>query len=287
MNTEIFYQQIEQAKTNMNRPVSSLKVGDFVLLDTCELKNERFAEILHNMYKWYIYHNRLSMIESITYCTDSELFENKFKFAKGGCRSDVFENDEDYKNCPDNEQYKYYYTLVTLVITDTGKYAFCDAEGYNYPRYLLFWPDWKVVFEKELNEEIARCEEFRQKKLEEEESHREQLKQEQEKEISEKWNFLDPKKSVKANWITACKVLFDFPVKVSKHTDYYNKECIVLTCGNEEERLKVRETIREIQNHFLYCTGKHDIGYDGYRYMVYRNRIEDHVPNFFYNVSTK
>ena len=96
-----------------------------------------------------------------------------------------------------------------------------------------------------------------------------------------------PKKTVKANWIAACKAFFDFPVKVSKHSDYYRGECITITCQNDEECQKVREFVREAEIHFQYCTGEYGYSDDGYEHLIYRNSIVEIVPGFFYDVSVQ
>lgn len=288
MNKRIIEDQRAEAVVNSSKSIEELKVGDFIYLDAGYLKNEGFIEAVADMALEDCYHSgRLSRIEKIVHCTESDMFSNKFEFGEGGSSSDVFESMEEIQkiNFPDISEF--FYTKVTLVIADSGKFAFVNAEGYDYPRYISLYGNWREMYSKEIEEERIAREERERLRKEEEDRKREALKAEHQKEITEKWGFLDPKKTLKANWVAACKAFFDFPVKVSKHSDYYRRECIVLTCQNDEECQKVREFVREAEINFQYCTGEYGYRDDGYEHLIYRNSIEEIVPGFFYDVTVQ
>lgn len=288
MNKEIIEKQKAEAAANSSKSIYELNVGDFIYLDAGYLKNEGFLEAVADMALEGYYHSgRLSRIEKIVHCTESEMFSNKFEFGKGGSASDVFDSMEEIRknNIPNISEF--FYTKVTLVIADNGKFAFVNAEGYDYPRYISLLGNWREMYSKEIEEEKHAREERARLRKEEEDRNREALKAEHRKEIAEKWGFLDPKKTVKANWIATCKAFLDFPVKVSKHSDYYRGECIVLTCRNDEEQQKVIEVVREAEKYFQYCTGEYGYGNDGYDHLLYQNSIEDVVPGFFHDVSVQ
>ena len=288
MNKKIIENQRAEAIVNSSKSIEELKVGDFIYLDAGYLKNEGFIEAVADMALEDCYHSgRLSRIEKIVHCTESDMFANKFEFGEGGSASDVFESMEEIQkiNLPDISGF--FYTKVTLVIADSGKFAFVNAEGYDYPRYISLYGNWREMYSRDIEEERIAREERERLRKEEDDRKREALKAEHQKEIAEKWGFLDPKKTVKANWIAACKAFFDFPVKVSKHSDYYRGECIELICRNGEEWQKVREFVRGAEGHFQYSTGEFGYGNDGYEHMIYKNSIEEIVPGFFYDVTVQ
>ena len=158
MNIEIYKQQTEQAKANIGKSYLELKVGDFVFADGCGLKNEGVAELLYDMNNGdCLYPNRLCFIEKITHCKDADLISNRFEFGSGGSRSDCFDDNEFNHFNYTQEQIRTFYEVVTLIIADdTGRYAFSNAEGYNYPRYLLFRAGWREMFAVEIQAETKR-----------------------------------------------------------------------------------------------------------------------------------
>lgn len=84
MNIEIYKQQAEQAKANIEKSYLELKVGDFVFADGCGLKNEGVAGLLYDMSNGdCLSPNRLCFIEKITHCKDADLISNKFEFGSG------------------------------------------------------------------------------------------------------------------------------------------------------------------------------------------------------------
>ena len=124
----------------------------------------------------------------------------------------------------------------------------------------------------------------KEKRAEKERMEKERVEQEQK--IKENFAYLDIKKSKKANWIAICRHVFPFPVRVSKHKIYDSYE-ITLYCRNEEERLQVKHFVDCCRNDFNYCTGETGINDDGYPYVTYGNRLEDHVPGLMSNISSE
>lgn len=288
MNIEIYNQQTEQAKANIGKSYLELKVGDFVFADGCGLKNEGFAGQLYDMSNGDCLNtNRLCFIEKITHCKDADLLSNRFEFGFGGSRSDCFDDNEFNRFHYTRDQIRTFYEVVTLIIADdTGRYAFSNAEGYDYPRYLLFRAGWREMFAVEIQAEAKRRADLAEKIRQEEQERMEKERVEQEQKIKENFAYLDTKKSKKANWIAICKHVFPFPVKVSKHK--IHDECeFILFCRNEEERLQVKHFVDCCRNDFNYYTGENGINDDGYPYVTYRNRLEDHVPGLMSNISSE
>ena len=288
MNIEIYKQQTEQAKANIGKSYLELKVGDFVFADGCGLKNEGVAGVLYDMSNGdCLYPNRLCFIEKITHCKDADLISNRFEFGSGGSRSDCFDDNEFNRYHYTQEQIRTFYEVVTLIIADdTGRYAFSNAEGYDYPRYLLFRAGWREMFAVEIQAETKHRADLAEKYRREEQERMEKERVEQEQKIKENFAYLDIKKSKKANWIAICRHVFPFPVRVSKHKIYDSYE-ITLYCRNEEERLQVKHFVDCCRNDFNYCTGETGIGGDGYPYVTYGNRLEDHVPDLMSNISSE
>lgn len=288
MDIGIHNRQIAQAKANIGKTCSELKVGDFVFADGCGLKNEGFTGQLYDMSNNDCLHpGCLCVIEKITHCKDADLLANRFEFGPGGSRSDCFGDGEFNRFNYTPEQVRTFYNVTTLIIADdTGRYAFCNAEGYDYPRYLLFGATWREMFAAEIQAEQKRRADLAEKYRKEEQERMEKERVEQEQKITENFTYLDAGKSKKANWIAICKHAFPFPVKVSKHETYGEYE-IILICRNEEERLQVGHFVESCRNDFNYCTGETGTDDHGYPYTVYRNRLEDHVNGLVSDIRTE
>lgn len=181
MDITIYNQQVEQAKANSGKKYFELEVGDFVFADGCGLKNEGFAGQLCDMSNGDCLHtDRLCFIEKITHCKDADLLKNKFEFGSGGSRSDCFNDDEFNRYNYTPEQLRTFYSLATLIIADdTGRYAFCNAEGYDYPRYLLFGVGWREMFAAEIQAERKRRADLAEKYRQEEQERMEKERAEQ------------------------------------------------------------------------------------------------------------
>lgn len=286
MNMEIIEQQKAEATANSAKAVNELKVGDFVFLNLGTLKNEGFLEAVADIaLDGYYLPGRLCKIEKIVHCTEQEMFENNFEFGEGGSSSDVFDSQDEIRSSGIQNVNVYFCRKVTLVIADSEKFAFVDAEGYNYPRYLLLWNNFREMYAKEIEQQRLDREERDRLRKEEKEKRQKEIKESHEKEIAEKWSFLDSKKSVKLNWIATCKNFFDFPVKVSKSQDWDGTINITLHCENDEQREEVRKFLRETENHFRYYNSEHKTDSDGYGYEVCENRLEDVIPHFWDNVT--
>lgn len=288
MNIEIINIQKAEAEKNKSKSVNELKVGDFINLTMCGLKNggSRIIDVIEGLATSEIHPSKqLCKIEKIVHCTEEELFSNKFEFGEGGSASDVFESQKEADEFYTKSAYLYFYTLVTLVIADSGRFVFTDAEGYDYPRYILVRDGYQEMFkaeiEKNRSERENRVKAIHAEHLRKCEEQKAKLRQE----VSEKYGYLDPKKSVKANWIAVCKKLFDFPVKVSKQKGLFGRVVIRLFCEDSEQCSKVSETVRDLENHFQYETGEFEESCDGYLGEVIGNAIEDLIPEFFYDVS--
>ncbi len=291
MNIEILKSQKAEARRNTFKPASDLRVGDFLYLTMCNLKNDgnRMIRVIEDAVAEGFYSaGVLCKIEKIVHCSDEELFSNSFEFGKGGSDSDVFESGEELKaHYPQDDFHRYFYTLVTLVISDGGKFVFADAEGYDYPRYILVRDGYREMFRDEIEQErLAR--EAREKADEAERAReREEQKRKLAREVSEEFGYLDPKKSVKANWIAVCKRLFDFPVKVSKRSDYSGEPQIILICRNHEECSRVAQTVRELESRFRYSAGEYESPYDFCPGEAVGNAVDDVVPGFFRSVDVE
>lgn len=287
MNLGIIEQQRAEATTNKTKTVSELKVGDFIFLNLGTLKNEGFLEAIADIALDGCYiPERLCKIEKIVHCTEKEMFENNFEFGEGGSSSDVFDSQDEIRSSGIQNVHIYFYSKVTLIIADSGKFAFVDAEGYDYPRYLLLWNNFREMYTKEIEQQRIDREERDRLREEEKERRRKEIKESHEKEIAEKWSFLDPKKSVKLNWIATCKNFFNFPVKVSKSKDWDGTINITLHCENYEQEEEVCKFLRETKYHFRYYSGERGTDSDGYGYEVCENSLEDVVPHFWDNVTT-
>lgn len=78
---------------------------------------------------------------------------------------DVEEDDNTYYNDP--EKLATFYTVGTLVVSQSGKYFLIDSEGYNYARYIYLPIEWPVMLADEVasvkaKEEARKAEEERQ-----------------------------------------------------------------------------------------------------------------------------
>lgn len=155
MNLELLEQQRDEARLNSSKKVSELKVGDFVNLIESGMKNDsgKLLNAVGDMtYKDIPLSETFCRIEKIVTCTSNELDNQKFNFGAGGSQSDAIEDKDNFNEYrPTREQSKSFYQKVTLVMCDDGRYLFVDSQGFNYPRYVMFWHDWSSMYSKEIS----------------------------------------------------------------------------------------------------------------------------------------
>ena len=294
MKLEVIKEQRQQAENNGKKSVYDLQIGDFIFLNEYTLKNEGGAA--YSMYSMLdnpeLCRRAFCRVEQINFCKDADLFIDAFKFGPGGSRSDVFADEAEFsKFRVENlaaELSQYFYSKITLVIAkDSGRWLAVDAQGYDYPRYLLCGDDWREMFAEELAEEKKRIQEIKEKQQREDEERRQAEKERQEKEIADNWAFLRKDKSIKWNWIQICKEKFDFPVKVRKWTRRYNDIVHIVEVATEEQRKAVYTMLRELKNTFQYYTGESGVDDDGWSYQVIGNRLEDYAGKDLLNIEVK
>lgn len=294
MDFEVIKEQRQQAENNSKKSVFDLQIGDFIYLNEYTLKNEGGAA--YSMYSMFenpeLCRRAFCRIEQISYCADSDLFIDAFKFGPGGSSSDVFADEAEFlkfrSENPAADCSQYIYSQITLVIAqDSGRWFAVDAQGYDYARYLLCGDDWREMFAAELAEEEKRIQAIREKQRREEEERRQAEKERQEKEIAENWAFLRKDKSIKWNWIQICKEKFDFPVKVRKRSRRYNDIVHIVEVSTEDQRKAVSTMLRELKNTFQYYTGESGVDDDGWSYQVIGNRLEDYAGAGLLDVEVK
>ena len=140
MNTELFNKQREEAKLNSCKPISELKIGDFIKLEESGMKNdsEHLQTAIGDMF-YSLPNPCFCRIEKIVTCTKDELTNQKFEFGPGGSQSDAIEDEDNFNEyMPTKEQLRSFYSKVTLVKCQDGRHLFVDSQGYNYPRYVMF-----------------------------------------------------------------------------------------------------------------------------------------------------
>ena len=200
MKTELIKQQRELAENNSSKKVTELVVGDFVYLYEDGLKNcggplaNQVGELMNEKSDL---NYSLCQIEKIVKCTKEQLLKQEYSFGEGGIQTDCIEDSDNFNQYnPTREQLNTMYQNVTLVISDDGRYLFVNAEGCDYPRYLLFWSDWEVMFAPEISSYQER-----RKKIKDE---YDALKQQHILEIQDKarkdFGFLDLSKSTITNF---------------------------------------------------------------------------------------
>lgn len=232
------------ATANAKKKVTDLKVGDFVWVYGSHMKNDTGrlgAEIYYLSEKCY---QCLGIIAGIEHKKDEEIMTGDFSVQhEGGDRSDdVPEGANPY----DERWRDTWFGELTLVITDKGRYLFANREGYDYVRYLYFWPGYANMFAQELAEEKEIREEWKRK----EEEERVKRLEESRALLQEKFGYLEPTEDFKKTLRSIMKHTFP-DVKFSIRTRAYGYNGISYTIyineknGTNQERQKIREQVNE------------------------------------------
>lgn len=293
MQPEIFEKQQADARNNAFKSVNDLKVGDFLYLTRCSFKNDgpcMIDAIEEAVTNGYCQTNTLCKIEKIVHCSEKAMFSNQFEFGRGGYSTDVFKTErESTEFYQKNESApSYFYLNVTLVIADTGRYIFTDPSGFTYPRYILVRDGYREMFKAEIEQTRLANAERRKARKEQQKQEREARKKQLIAEAKKEFSFLNPKKSVKANWNAICEELFRFRVdEVKQKTDHNGQTSITLYCLSENVCRIISEKIQDLEQHFQYYTGETATNDDGDACEVTRNALEDIVPGLFSNVHVK
>lgn len=250
------------ATANAKKKVTDLKVGDFVWVYGSHTKNDNGrlgAEIYYLSEKCY---QCLGIIAGIEHKKDEEILTGDFSVKhEGGDRSDdVPEGANPY----DERWRDTWFGELTLVITDKGRYLFANREGYDYVRYLYFWPGYANMFAQELAEEKEIREEWKRK----EEEERVKRLEESRALLQEKFGWLEETTDFKKTIRAIMKRVFPdikFSIRTRNYgwqgTDYVIH--ISEKNGSQEECRAlgdvIREYFKEVVNdyRFRHYTGEH------------------------------
>lgn len=250
------------ATQNVKKNINDLKVGDFVWVYGSHSKNDTGrlgAELYYLKENCY---QCLGIIASIIHLKDEEILDGNFPVEhKGGSRTDDL---PEGVNPYAPEYRETWFGELTLVITDKGRYLFGNAEGYDYVRYLYFWPGYSEMFARELEAEQEIREEWKRKEHEE----RLQRLDESRALLQEKFGWLEETTDFKKTIRAIMKRVFPdikFSIRTRNYgwqgTDYVihisekngsQEECRALGDG-------VREYFKEVVNdyRFRHYTGEH------------------------------
>ncbi len=236
MKNEKLIQQKKEAMANTLKNVSELKENDFICLYGSGIKFCR--SVIQSIFDCLAINESKTfcIIEKIVHCSEDDFNNGNFVgFGRGGSYSEVFDDETDFSKLS-KEDFNYFFDVVTLFICDNGKFVFIDAEGFDYPRYMLFSLDYKTVFAHEIEEHKKELEQIRQEEIEE---HKKRYNQQ----IEENKKLLDccnPLKDCKWNIKQILKKYFqNFEIKVSFREDRRHLgKTIYLTIDNTDEEKK-------------------------------------------------
>lgn len=250
------------ATANAKKKVTDLHVGDFVWVYGSYMKNDtgRLGAELYYLSEGC--NQALGIISGIEYKKDEEILTGEFPVQhQGGNRSDdVPEGANPY----DDQWVGTWFEELTLVITDKGRYLFANREGYDYVRYLYFWPGYANMFAQELAAEKEIREEWKRK----EEEERVKRLEESRALLQEKFGWLEETTDFKETIRAIMKRVFpnikfsictrnygcngtDYVIHISEKNGS-QEECRALGNG-------VREYFKEVVNDYRFCyyTGEH------------------------------
>lgn len=218
-----------------------MKATDYTLnqditLQASGLKNDAgIADVLffESRYDFIHMFPRKARIEKIvTGVTIEQAKNNTFAFGEGGTISDI--EVSNIYNLSDKEKDNLR-SLVTLVELEDGRFFFVDAQGYDYPRYLLFADDAETMFADII-------EEARQKDIQYREERKALLERECEHERYNNMPFVDKMRVIMSadkrgsynikNWVKKT-----FPmVKIAsvKSDKYYDSVYVYLNESDEQ-----------------------------------------------------
>lgn len=250
------------ATANAKKKVADLKVGDFVWVYGSFTKNDtgRLGAELYYLSEGC--NKVLGIISGIEHKKDEEILTGEFPVQhQGGNRSDDI---PEGANPYDDQWVGTWFEELTLVITDKGRYLFANREGYDYVRYLYFWPGYANMFAQELAEEKEIREEWKRK----EEEERVKRLEESRALLQEKFGWLEETTDFKKTIRAIMKRVFPdikFSIRTRNYgwqgTDYVIH--ISEKNGNPEECRSlgnsVREYFKEVVNdyRFRHYTGEH------------------------------
>ena len=275
MKTELIKQQRELAENNSSKKVTELVVGDFVYLYEVHTKNcggllSKFVGEVMSEKKYLS--RTFCRIEMIVNCTKEQLLKQEFEFGNGGTDSDCIESSDNFNEFnPKREQIDTFYQEVTLIIADDGRYLFVDAEGYNYPRYILFWSDWETMFAPEIKVYLEG-----RKKMQDE---ADEIKRKHILEIQDKarkdFGYLDTTKSTLLN---LKRILQDkFP---SASFNVFLKRRMINVSG--ADHVEVRDYIMHLWREYSYESfERYSDDYDRFNY---KNALEEMIGMCYFRI---
>ena len=127
------------------------QVGEFVELIGSGFKNESqlYQEVGCADTRNHTF--RCKVVDILTVTDEALNTRDYLPTHRGGSCSDLVDQNKPYREYTQAD-YATLYSLVTMLITPTGRVAFVDRQGYDYPRYIYFLPDFRAMYADELEE---------------------------------------------------------------------------------------------------------------------------------------
>ena len=260
MKTTYINSYQDAARENAQKSVLDFKVGDFANLICSGIKNDcSLVEQVH--FTSDHQSENLCKIVEIMHVTEEQLIKGEyFPENRGGSQSDdLDENANLYSLTP--EELATIYQLVTLVISDKGRYLFVDRQGYDYCRYMYFFSDFVEMFAPEIaqeNENIRR-------RQEREEAERIEYMNTKIAAAKERFNYCDPAKSLKINLAKVISEEVGAKVKIFKRRGYRGESLHYISVDEcPEKRKDIDKLLGDISSEYRFDTGQ--AGRDEYGY---------------------
>ena len=218
------------AKANETKTVNNIVVGDFLNLLCSGLKNDcgLVRQVAYTAESRYI---SICKVVEIMHVTEKQLINDDYlPTNEGGSESaDIEETADVYNLTP--EQIDSFYQLVTLVVSDSGRYVFVDRQGYNYNRYMYLDPGFETMFAAE----IAQKKEEDRRREEEEERARIAYEAAQIAAARDRWGYCNPNKMFKYNLSAIIKKEMDITLNIKQRKGYFGPECTINASGLSDD----------------------------------------------------
>lgn len=275
--------QQAQADINTAKPISELEVGDLIWLN--EFGSKNCGDCIGTMSECTPYRT-MARIEKIVYdITIEDVDSESFGQGKGGSQSDCIP--DNWKGEFTEEQRETFYSVVTLIKLKDGRHLFCDAQGYDYPRYILASDGWEEMFEPELTAERNRIAEYERQREEEFKADRARQKARAEEYVRTVLKDFKPAKTPKANVKRLLNIICpDIKFELKQDTYWSTPEIYVNAAKEDAKTLK--RAWDELQSAIWYQSGetKHDWDdyYGSYEYEPKYCALDAKIGNVHFDV---